>query len=50
VRALCDQVVIVDHGRLVAQGSPAALCRQTDSASLEDAFIKLTCAEETPVC
>jgi len=50
VRALCDQVVIVDHGRLVAQGSPAALCRQTDSASLEDAFIKLTRAEESPVC
>jgi sodium transport system ATP-binding protein len=45
VRALCDQVVIVDHGRLVAQGSPADLCRQTDSASLEDAFVKLTCCQ-----
>ncbi|MGA3043371.1 MAG: ATP-binding cassette domain-containing protein [Bryobacteraceae bacterium] len=58
VRALCDQVVIVDHGRLVAQGSPADLCRQTDSASLEDAFVKLTIgqaswpvqAEETVTC
>ena len=50
VRALCDQVVIVDHGRLVAQGSPADLCRQTDSASLEDAFVKLTCTEEHAVC
>jgi sodium transport system ATP-binding protein len=50
VRALCDQVVIVDHGCVVAQGSPAALCRQTGSASLEDAFIKLTRAEESPVC
>jgi sodium transport system ATP-binding protein len=42
VRALCDQVVIAGHGRLVAQGSPAELCRQTDSASLEDAYVKLT--------
>ena len=47
VSALCDQVVIVDHGRLVAQGSPADLCRQTDSASLEDAFVKLTSVEAT---
>ena len=50
VRALCDQVVIVDRGRLVAQGSPAELCRQTDSASLEDAFVKLTCTEEPAIC
>ena len=50
VRALCDQVVIVDRGRLVAQGAPAELCRQTDSESLEDAFVKLTCTEEHAVC
>jgi sodium transport system ATP-binding protein len=50
VRALCDRVVIVDHGSLVAQGSPAELCRQTDSASLEDAFVKLTRTEEPAVC
>ncbi len=49
VRALCDQVVIVDGGRVVAEGSPAGLCRQTDSASLEDAFVKLTC-QEGAVC
>ena len=50
VRALCDQVVIIDHGRLVAQGSPADLCLQTDSASLEDAFVKLTGTEEPALC
>ena len=49
VRALCDQVVVVDGGRVVAEGSPAGLCRQTDSASLEDAFVKLTC-QEGAVC
>lgn len=50
VRALCDHVVIVDHGCLAAQGSPAELCRQTGSESLEDAFVKLTCTEEHAVC
>ncbi len=50
VRALCDQVVIVDHGRVVAQGSPAELCRDTGSESLEDAFVKVTCTEEPAKC
>lgn len=47
VRALCDQVVIVHRGRLRAQGPPAELCRQTETSSLEDAFVKLTCPPET---
>lgn len=50
VRALCDQVVVVDGGRAVAQGSPDELCRQTNTTSLEDAFVRLTSAEETAVC
>jgi sodium transport system ATP-binding protein len=50
VRALCDHAVIVDHGRLVAQGSPADLCRQAGCASLEEAFVKLTCTEEPAIC
>jgi sodium transport system ATP-binding protein len=42
VRILCDHVAIVSEGRVVAEGSPEDLCRETDTASLEDAFIKLT--------
>jgi sodium transport system ATP-binding protein len=42
IRILCDNVAIVSAGRVVAQGSPEDLCRETDSTSLEDAFIKLT--------
>jgi sodium transport system ATP-binding protein len=42
VRLLCDHVAIVSAGRVVAQGSPHDLCRQTDTESLEDAFMKLT--------
>jgi sodium transport system ATP-binding protein len=50
VRALCDHIVIIDRGRLVAEGSPAALCLQTASASLEDAFVKLTRTREVAAC
>jgi len=50
VRALCDQVVIIDHGQLKAQGAPAELCAQTETASLEDAFVKLTCPPENVLC
>ena len=42
VRILCDNVAVVSAGCIVAQGSPEFLCRQTSSASLEDAFVKLT--------
>jgi len=42
VRALCDQVVIIAGGRIVAEGSPQELCSQAETASLEEAFIELT--------
>ena len=50
VCALCDRVVIVSKGSVVAQGSPDELCLQSASASLEDAFVKLTHAEENGKC
>jgi sodium transport system ATP-binding protein len=50
VRILCDHVAIVSTGRVVAQGSPEDLCSQTGSASLEDAFIKLTTDQENLSC
>ena len=39
VAALCDDVVIVDKGRVVAAGTPDALRARFGSASLEDAFV-----------
>jgi sodium transport system ATP-binding protein len=42
VRALCDRVVVISQGRIAAQGSAEELCSQTATASLEDAFVKLT--------
>ncbi len=45
VERVCERVVIVHQGRLVADGSVAALAAQTGEASLERAFNKLTATE-----
>jgi sodium transport system ATP-binding protein len=39
VAALCDDVVIVDKGQVVAAGTPEALRARFGSATLEDAFV-----------
>ncbi len=41
VAALCDHIVIIAHGRVVAQGSADELRQQTSESSLEEAFVKL---------
>ena len=46
VAALCDQIVIIAHGRISATGSPADLRRQTGKENLEDAFIAAIGSEE----
>ena len=35
---------------LIAQGSPSEVCSQTNTASLEEAFVKLTSSPESPIC
>ena len=42
VRALCDRIVIISRGRVVAHGTADAICRDTGCESLEDAFVRLT--------
>jgi ABC-2 type transport system ATP-binding protein len=39
---VAHRVAIIDHGRIVAQGSVAELKQQTGTDSLEQAFLKLT--------
>jgi ABC-2 type transport system ATP-binding protein len=39
---LCDRVGIIDHGKLIALGSPGELRDQHGSEDLEEVFIKLT--------
>jgi sodium transport system ATP-binding protein len=41
VAALCDTIVVVAHGRVVARGSPDEIREQAGEASLEDAFVKV---------
>jgi sodium transport system ATP-binding protein len=40
VAALCDDIVIIDHGRVVAAGTPEQLLAQFGAATLEDAFVR----------
>ena len=46
VAALCDRIVIIAHGRVVADEAPDALRAQTGEANLEDAFVKIIGSEE----
>jgi sodium transport system ATP-binding protein len=46
VAALCDRIVIVAKGHVVAQGSPEDLRALTGETNLEDAFVKAIGSEE----
>jgi sodium transport system ATP-binding protein len=46
VAMLCDRIVVIASGRVVADESPDALRAQTGQANLEDAFVKLIGSEE----
>jgi ABC-2 type transport system ATP-binding protein len=40
---LCDRLIIIDHGRIIAEGSPQELIDSVDGArSLEDVFVAIT--------
>jgi sodium transport system ATP-binding protein len=41
VAALCDHIVVVAHGRVVARGTADDLVARTGAANLEDAFVAL---------
>ncbi|MEM2092986.1 MAG: ATP-binding cassette domain-containing protein [Candidatus Bathyarchaeia archaeon] len=40
--ALCDRIGIIDHGKLIALGSPEELILKNNVSNLEEVFIKLT--------
>jgi ABC-2 type transport system ATP-binding protein len=39
---VADRIAIIDHGKIISQGSPQELKQKTGSALLEDAFLALT--------
>ena len=42
VTGLCDRIIVIAQGRIVADGSVAAVIEQTQTTSLEEAFIYLS--------
>ena len=46
VAALCDEIVIIAHGKVAASGSPDVLREATGEQNLEDAFVKAIGSEE----
>jgi sodium transport system ATP-binding protein len=46
VAALCDRIVVIARGRVVADASPAALLAETGAPTLEDAFVAVIGSEE----
>jgi sodium transport system ATP-binding protein len=46
VGALCDRIVVIARGRVVADETPAQLLAQTGESSLEDAFVKIIGSDE----
>jgi sodium transport system ATP-binding protein len=41
VAALCDRVVIIGHGRVLAEETPQAIRQACGAASLEEAFMNV---------
>ena len=39
---VAHRIGVIDHGKLVTQGTPAEIKEQTGTTTLEDAFLKLT--------
>jgi ABC-2 type transport system ATP-binding protein len=39
---VAERIAIIDHGNIVGRGTTAELCKQTDTKTLEGAYLKLT--------
>jgi sodium transport system ATP-binding protein len=46
VAALCDRIIVIAKGKVVADDAPEVLRAQTGEANLEDAFVKLIGTDE----
>ena len=50
IQDLCDRLVVVSAGSVVAEGTPGEIRERTGCATLEDAFVSLTGAMEASPC
>jgi sodium transport system ATP-binding protein len=50
VRVLCDRVVVLAQGRVVAEGTASELCKRAGVRTLEDAFVVFTGTAEVVSC
>lgn len=39
---VADRIAVIDHGKIIEQGTPTEIKTKTNSATLEDAFLALT--------
>jgi sodium transport system ATP-binding protein len=46
VAALCDRIVVIAHGKVMANGTPDEIRTQTGEVNLEEAFVKVIGSEE----
>jgi sodium transport system ATP-binding protein len=46
VSALCDHIIILNKGEVVASGTPEDLLKATAQSNLEDAFVAAIGSEE----
>lgn len=46
VAALCDRIVVIAHGKVMANGTPDEIRAQTGESNLEEAFVKVIGSEE----
>lgn len=49
VENLCDHIVVIAGGRIMAQGTPQSVVQQAGCRQLEDAFVRLSGVEEAGV-
>lgn len=46
---LCDRLILLDGGKVIAEGTPQALCQRTHCENLEDAFLALLGRQDVEV-